>query len=216
MDPLTIALLLGGGAAAVQGIGNALSNDPSQKLNKDRLEDLLALQRSGGLGLTGVEQRVMAQQAIDPVRQQATQATRRAEQLAATAGNSSGGALAAQQMRQAAVVGDAVSRASQQIALADQQKRQAQLNEIEARTAGKSGYRADDYNAILGSASQLAGPVGMAAGAPPGTSQLGALFGQQFAGAQFAPDELELLTELIQKDPAALARVRAALAAAGG
>lgn len=211
VDPFTIAMLAGSGLGAAQGIANVFSNNPSQKLNRERLDELLALQRSGGLGLTGVDQRVMAQQAVAPTQRAATEATRRAEQLAAASGNSSGGQLAAQQMKQAEVVGDAVSRATQQIALANQQKKNQQLAEIEARTAQKSAYTADDINSAFGAAAQTAVPIGMAAGGPPGMTQLGGLFGQEFQGISLPPDEMGQLLELIGKDPAALERLKAAL-----
>jgi hypothetical protein len=215
MDPFTIAALTAGGLGVVQGIGNSFSNNPSQKLNAQKLEELMALQRAGGLGLSSVEQRLMAQQAVDPVRREATQATRRAEQLSATAGTSSAGQLAGQQMKQAAVVGDAVGQATQQIALADQQKRQQQMNEIEARTAAKSGYAADDVNNVFGAAGQLAGPLGMAAGGPPGMTQLGPLFGQQFRGVSIPNEEMAMILELIGKDPTALERIKALFPAGG-
>lgn len=212
MDPFTIALLGGGALGLAQGVGSTFANNPSQRLNDERLDELLQLQKSGGLGLTSTQQRNMALQQTAPLRKEATAAQSRQEQLMAASGSSVSGADQAQMRQESArLVGDAVAQAAAQVAAANEQKRAEQLAEIEARTAGKSAYRRDDLDAVLGSAAQLAGPIGLAAGAPPGTSQLGPLFGQRFGALSFSDPEMDAIRELYEKDPEAIQRILADL-----
>lgn len=200
MDPFTAALLIGGGVGLAGGIAQTTANNPSQRLNRQRLDELLNLQRSGGLGLTSTEERLMGQQATDPVRREATANRTRMEQLMAAAGSSASGAdLSRLRQEEGKMVGDAVGAAALAVRGADMQKKQAQLNEIEARTGVKGQMRGDDMAAIFGAASQLAAPVGLALGAPPGTVQQGPLMGMRFS-----PNELAILQRLPPDELAAL------------
>jgi hypothetical protein len=211
MDPFTLAMMGGQSALGLtQGAIMSTANNASQRLNRQKLEELNKLQASGGLGLTGVQQRAMAQGMVAPVQRQATEARQRSEQFQAAQG-ATGGQLAAGQMQQAELVGDAVAQAAQQVAMANEQKKQAQLQEIEARTAAKAGMRADDLSAVMGGVSDVSAALGTAAGAPPGTFQLGPMFGGQYKDLLFDESELDLIEELAKKDPAAIARIRAQL-----
>lgn len=212
MDPFTIALLLGGGLGLAQGIGQSKSNNPQQKLNIEKLDELLQLQKSGGLGLTGAQQRNMALQQVTPIRKEATAARSRQEQLlASTAGTVSGTDLSQMRQESSKLIGNAAAQAAAQIAAANEAKKLQQEAEIEGRTALKGALRQDDWNAILGGVAQLAGPIGLAAGGPPGTSQLGPLFGQQFGAMSFSDPEVQAIKQLYQRDPEALQAILADL-----
>lgn len=190
MDPVTLALLIGGGLGAVQGIGSSMANNQQQKYNREQLDELMKLQASGGLGLTPDEQRLMDQQLMNPVQAAASQMqTAQQQALAASNGGASGAQLARLRQEQARTITGAQQQAASQILAADQARALQQKNEIEARQAAKAAYKQDDFNAILGGLSQLAGPIGMLAGAPPGTATASGKVGAKAAvpGAEPAP-----------------------------
>lgn len=188
MDPVTLALLAAGGLSGVQGIIQSTANNPLQQRNREELDKLLALEQSGGLGLTPTQQRTYSHTLMDPVRQAAAAARSQNEQLQTALGGSSSGAdlsrLRQEEQRQ---VGGAAQNAALQLAALNEAAMQGQKREIEQRTALKSGLREDDTRNILGGLAAAGGALGAAAGVPPGGNQLYGLFGQAARSAAPAP-----------------------------
>lgn len=184
MDPITLSLLIGGGLGATQGVVSSFLNNAEQKRNREQLDELLAAEKSGKLGLTGAEQQRLSNELVSPIQSATTAMRTRAEQAQAAMGNTSGANLARLREEQTRAVSGAQQAAASQVQAADLAAQQRQRNELEQRLALKSAMRRDDVNAILGGLSAVSGPLGGLAGAPPGTNQLSGLFGQAFTGAE--------------------------------
>jgi hypothetical protein len=184
MDPVTLSLLIAGGLGTTQGVISSFQNNAEQKRNREQLDELLAAEKSGKMGLTGAEQQQMSNELVSPIQSATTAMRTRAEQAQAAMGNTSGANLARLREEQTRAVSGAQQAAAGQVQAADLAAQQRQRNELEQRLALKSAMRRDDVNAILGGVSAVAGPLGGLAGAPPGTNQLSGMFGQAFTGAE--------------------------------
>lgn len=170
MDPVTLALLISGGLAAGQGIAGSFQNNTAQKHNREELDDLLDREKRGALGLTPGQQQQAENALLSPVQRGAEQMQSRQEQVMAANPSTSGAALSRLRTETGRTVAGAQQDAAAQLLAANNAAIQQQRNEIESRMAAKAAYNRDDVNGILGGIAQLAGPLGMAAGAPPGTS----------------------------------------------
>lgn len=212
MDPLTLSLLLiGGGAGLAQGVGQAVSNRQQAKLNREELDQLLHARATGNLGLSGAQEQAIYNRTVQPIQRSATFMQHRAEQAQAAAGGGLGGVQQAQLRReQASQIGQAQQQAAAAIQSADAQERQRQRNEIEQRLALKTALNRDALNQILGGAAQVAIPLGMMAGQPPGTSQMTGAFGEPKASVK-AEDAAAAVPEVAAKtapDMAAASMIR--------
>lgn len=207
MDPVTLALALGltsGVGGVVGGIADATSDRQAQQRNKSELTKLLAAEELGRLGLTGEERQSLDNQLNAPVAQAASQARARSEQLAASQQNSSGANLSRLRQEQSMTQAAGAQAAAAQIAGADMAKKQQQKAEIEQRLQAKAAYKRDDISKILGGLQQMAGPIGMLAGAPPGTAQAAGMFGTLYS----APEQATL-QQAVQSDPVEFQRMMA-------
>lgn len=181
MDPITIGLLASQGLGVAQGIGSSFANNELQKRNRERLDELLARENQGKLGLTPAQQRLLDQRLQAPVAAAASDQRANSEQFMAAGGTSTGRDLS--QLRREQVntrAGGAVEAALQTLA-ADEQAQRQQEQEIESRMQAKYAMKADDMEKIFGALQQGAGVVGAAAGQPPATMQLSSMFGNQFS-----------------------------------
>ena len=162
------------------GIGQTIAQNRASKDARDRnqaiLDQLLAKEAGGGLGLTDLQQRELDARLRAPVAAAATGARQRAEQIQATTGGASGADLAQLRQEQTQAVGAGAQRASlavQQAQLAAEQRDRA---ELEQRQSAQSQFNVDRANRffenIVQPAVTGAGQLGLAAAAPPGTFQL--------------------------------------------
>lgn len=213
---------------AVQAGVETTYNNPLQKLNRERLARLLALQEGGQLGLTGAKQAALSQQLLSPVQAAALAARQRSEQVAGALGYQSGADLARLRQEQGRETSQAALTAAAAIAAADDAERERQKQEIEQRTALKGGLRADDWNAVFRGAAGLAGPIGQSLGQSDPFGKAPAkpapVAPTTDAGSMFTAEELELLranpeltrSVLAELQSRAAAQASASPPAAGG
>jgi hypothetical protein len=193
------ALIAGGisaAAGAASGIAPTLANNQLQKRNREKLDELLAREKQGLLGLTPAQQRILDQRLQAPIAAAANEARTRAEQIQAAGGVTSGADLSRLRTEQSRQLAGGAQAAAMQVAQADQAAKAAQLDEIEQRDRLKAQMKADDYAQILGAVSETAGATGLLAGSPPGTFQLTELF-----GSKFSDDERRALADYAKANP---------------
>ena len=168
-----VGSLIGSGIAATGGLAQTIyalaAPNPAAKRNRQQLERLLALERQGKLGLSGTQERLMYQRQMDPVRNYAMQQRQNYERMAAASGDQSGAQLARLRQEQGRMVGGAAQSAGLNVAAANEQRRQEQKQEIEARVQAKTQFSADRAAQTFAGVEQMAGAFGRASGSPPNT-----------------------------------------------
>lgn len=177
IDPLTMALTIGGGLA--ETIGAALPTAQSRN-NRKQLDELLARQKAGQLGLTGAERQALERDALNPVRAMATEARRAQEATAAQVASSSGiDASDLNRIRRGEqqALASAATSAGQAIGQANIAEQNRERNEIEQRLAMQAQRRTDVVNGITGLLGDVAELTGKAAGGPP--SDIMGMFGSE-------------------------------------
>ena len=182
MDPITLAIL-GGVAGSAAGTLPSLLPSKFERENKRRLEELQALEASGGLGLTGQEEAVMQRRLAGSV-QAASQASEaeRNRLLAGSGGATSGGALLGAQLADEQRM-QAAERAQTEIMAADEERKRRQIEEMRALQASEGQRQAEAQaavGAILGAGVEAGFQTGaqerLFAGArAPSTATVGAL-----------------------------------------
>lgn len=136
-EPVTIGLLLAGGAAVAKRAGAATSayiaNKPSEAA-MGRVSDLEALQNANALGLTGAERQAYLDAVMAPQQALAREGFERTQALQSMAGGSG------EYLRRAASLEEqearAAGQAAREIAVADIQKAAAQEQELLALQMG--------------------------------------------------------------------------------
>lgn len=157
--------VLGGVAQVGYGL---LSKNPAQKRNRQELDRLLQLEKTGRLGLSGAEQRLMYQAATDPVRSYASQQRQQYERMAAASGDQSGAELARLRQEQGRMTGRAAQDANLSVVAANEQRRQQQRQEIDQRTNAAARYSADRAQQVFSGIGQMAGAYGEKTGEKDG------------------------------------------------
>ena len=169
MDPLTLSLIGSTVAGIGQAVGSALPTAQS-RYNRKQLDELLARQKAGQLGLTGVERQALERDALNPVRAMATEARRAQEATAAQVAGSSGvDAADLNRIRRGEqqALASAATSAGQAIGQANLSEAQRERNEIEQRLAFQAQRNTDVVNGITGLLGNAAQMTGAAAGGPP-------------------------------------------------
>lgn len=204
--PLAAAILAAQGltAAGTAGLGIAQAaqgvkaSKRARELNEEQLNELLALRKSGQLGLSGQQQRLAEQRLLTPLRTTAGESRQRLEAQAAATGNVAAGDIARQRRDADIALGRGSQAAATQIAAEDLAQRQAQEEEIEQRIAFDEAQKRDIVNQIFGAGAQAAGAAGAVAGGVPEVLRATAPFG----GAGKGPEILN--TAKLQADLSAL------------
>lgn len=190
-----------------QGVGNVLANRKYQKFNTAQIERLQKRRAKVGFGLTPKQEDLLATRLNAPVQAATQQMRSRAEQIQASTGMGSGADASRLRTEQARTVADAAQKAALQVSQADQQKRQAQRQELEQRMATQSAMRADNVNSFFGAASQGAAAAGALA-AQPKLSNL-------FAGT-YTPEEMNELSTFATQNPEQFSSIMSAILAKMG
>lgn len=217
MDPLTLSLIGSAVGGVGQAIGAALPTAQS-RYNRKQLDELLARQKAGQLGLTGAERQALERDALNPVRAMATEARRAQEATAAQVAGSSGvDAADLNRIRRGEqqALASAATSAGQAIGQANLSEAQRERNEIEQRLAFQAQRNTDVVNGVtglLGTGAQLAGA---AAGGPP--LNIMGLFGtevrdfgrfeQQLGQYGLDPADIQRVSALAQRHGANFPRV---------
>ena len=212
MDPLTISALASLGIGGLQAGLNSIATAPARKRNKKKIGELEDLQKGGGFGLTGTEERILEDRLMSPVQQAALDMRNRSEQLGAAGGGLSGAQASRLRTEQARTVGAGAQQAGLQVDAADEQKEREQQAELEGRLALKDAMRRDTFQGIISPLSQAAGPIGALAGLPPGAMNQG-MFGargsEKIDVSKLKPRDLNKIMALADQDPDAFQRVLA-------
>jgi len=149
-----LPLAISGGLGAAQAVSSLIPT-AADKRNKEKLNELLELEKQKQLGLTGQERAVAEARGEMPLAQQLSSQQAAQKRALAAGGGGVGAALAAGQ-----VAADAGALARQQaisdLEALDLQKKQAQLQEIEQRTALKAERDLEKRNAILSALGDVA------------------------------------------------------------
>jgi len=186
-----IPALVGATGNLITGIAGATSDRGMQKRNKQQLEELLLKEKTGGLGLSGQEERGIENSTLLPAQKAAAEARSRAEQLMAAGGQASPGDLQKNAQIQAAQMAQGRQQAAQAINAANLQKQQQQKAEIEARLAQKAEMAQRDIDMVGKPATDLA-----VQGATAATQMMApGLGGAPMAG--FSPEQLEQLKSML-------------------
>jgi len=155
MEPVTIGLLLAGGAALAKRAGAATSayiaNKPSEAAMA-RVSDLEALQNADALGLTGAERQAYLDAVMHPQQALAREGFERTQALQSMAGGSG------EYLRRATALEEqetrAAGQAAREIAVADIQKAEAQEQELLALQMGieqqEQAQKAAVWGGIIG------------------------------------------------------------------
>lgn len=153
---------LSAGLGAAQ-IGLSLVPTAYDRYNRKRLDELETLQEGGRLGLSGAQRQQMEQELFDPVAAQAHAARLRQESLQASLGSAVSAAdVTRAQREQQRAVSTAANQAGLQISRANLEEANAQLQEIEERTAYKgrrAGERLQQGAQAIGAMAPLAGQI---------------------------------------------------------
>jgi hypothetical protein len=152
--PLLVPLAISGGIAAAQAIGKNMPT-AADKRNKQKLNELLELEKKRELGLTGQEMKVAEARTEMPMAQQLSAQMAAQNRALAAGGAGVGASLAAgQQMADTGAL--ARQQAISDIEALDLQKKQAQLQEIEDRTAAKAQRDMEKREAVLDAVGDVA------------------------------------------------------------
>lgn len=155
MDPVTLALLIGAGGAAIEGAGTLIGGAKLAKENKKRLEDLKKKEEMGALGLTGQEEAAIAGRLRGGQKTAQEQTEALQKRLLAGGGGATGGqalaAEAAAQQNRMAVESD-VSQKILEADLARQQQQEDEMRALEAAVAQRQAESIGAVSAIAGSA----------------------------------------------------------------
>ena len=158
--PFLLPLAISGGLAGAEAISSMVPTAADRR-NKQKLDELLELERKRQLGLTGQEQRVAEARTEMPLAQQ-TSAQMAAQNRALAAGGANVGAALAAGQQMADTGALARQKAISDIEALDLQKKQAQLQEIEQRTAIRAQRNMEQRQAMLGALGDVA-QAGLAA-----------------------------------------------------
>ena len=150
MDPITMAILVGAGGAAIEGAGTLIGGAKLAKENKKRLEALKKKEEMGALGLTTQEEAAIAGRLRGGQKTAQEQSESLQKRLLAGGGGATGGqamaAEAAAQQNRMAVESDV----SQKILEADLQRQQQQEDEMRSLEAAVAERRAEAIGAVSG------------------------------------------------------------------
>ena len=238
--PLAAGILAAQGiaAAGTAGLGIAQAaqgvkaSKRSRELNEEQLEELLALRKSGQLGLSGQQQRLAEQRLLTPLRTTAGESRQRLEAQAAATGNVAAGDIARQRRDADIALGRGSQAAATQIAAEDLAAKQVQEQELEQRIALEEAQKRDIVNQIFGAGAQAAGAAGAVAGGVPEVLRATAPFGGAGSGGEIVdtgklarnldaiegmnPEMKAKLLEVAEQDPSALPALLHALGLQGG
>lgn len=154
MDPITLAILASAAGSAAGTLPSLIPTSADRE-NKERLKKLQALEASGGLGLTGSEEALLARQRAGSIQAAAAQSeAERNRLLAGSGGATAGGALLGAQLadEQKQL---AAERAQTEIMAIDEEKKRRQIEEmraLEAQRGERQRQAVAAGGAILGSA----------------------------------------------------------------
>lgn len=150
MDPITMAILVGAGGAAIEGAGTLIGGAKLAAENKKRLEALKKKEEMGALGLTGQEEAAIAGRLRGAQKTAQEQTESLQKRLLAGGGGATGGqalaAEAAAQQNRMAVESDV----TQKILEADLQRQQQQEDEMRSLEAAVAERRAESISAVSG------------------------------------------------------------------
>tara|TARA_R110000823_G_scaffold33728_5_gene94196 strand:- start:1325 stop:1990 length:666 start_codon:yes stop_codon:yes gene_type:complete len=150
MDPVTMAILVGAGGAAIEGAGTLIGGAKLAKENKKRLEDLKKKEEMGALGLTAQEESAIAGRLRGAQKTAQEQSESLQKRLLAGGGMATGGQAmaseaAAQQTRMAIE-----SDVAQKVLEADLTRQQQQEDEMRSLEAAVAERRAESIGAVTG------------------------------------------------------------------
>ena len=156
MDPLTIALLAGGGL--VKGIGGAVGtlaqgNAAFGDAQEERLKELRRMEEMNALGLTDGERERVSRIALDPVQAASAERLLRQQALLGSTGAVQSGDALAGLMRQQETEARQMDAASNKIAAADmarQQQLELEMNQLNAAESVKAASRQAAAGALIG------------------------------------------------------------------
>ena len=204
----------GAGLFGLGLLGNVLqstTNDAAQRENRQALERLRKMRATNGFGLTPVQEQQLQETLVSPVQKAAAEGRLRAEQMAASTQNATGGQLAALRKEQQQAVSQGGQQAALQVRAMDEAKKLEQQQELEQRTQAQASMRADDLQTILRGAAESAAAGGAIAGAPPGTlpRTLTGLAGMPWTapGGALTQQQQTQLEAMAKSDPAAFQRL---------
>ena len=187
-----VPLAIAGGLAGAEALGSLIPTAADRR-NKQKLDELLELERKRGLGLTGQEQRVAEARTEMPMAQQLSAQMAAQNRALAAGGANVGAALAAgQQMADTGAL--ARQQAISDVEALDLQKKQAQLQEIEQRTAAKAQRDLEQRQAVLGALGDVA-QTGLAL-----YSQDQTVSGKTAKGKPLSP-ELQQIIQALEANP---------------
>lgn len=175
LPALAASLLIPAGA---QAIGTALKAAPGalDKRNKKRREEIDDLLAGGG-GLSP-EERGTLERNMAPARERQTQLGAENARLLAALGQTSGADLSALRRDTSRAVGETERAMGETLGAAELQARRQLQAEDSQLAAAQQKKRTALINSILSGAANVAGTIGQAAGAPPGTFEASGAFGQ--------------------------------------
>ena len=150
MDPVTMAILVGAGGAAIEGAGTLIGGAKLAKENKKRLEALKKKEEMGALGLTAQEESAIAGRLRGAQKTAQEQSESLQKRLLAGGGMATGGQAmaseaAAQQTRMAIE-----SDVAQKVLEADLTRQQQQEDEMRSLEAAVAERRAESIGAVTG------------------------------------------------------------------
>ena len=204
-----IAPIVAAGVGLASAIGKSIPGKQG-KYNRRQLNDLLARQKSGELGLTGEERQFLTNQQMTKVGRGATETRQRQEAMLHSqpgGSSSSVGDLARAQMAEQRSVGESSLAASRNIEAAHLARQAAEEQEIEQRMAFKSAkarQAGEAWTQLGGDVAQAAvganflGDMGLGAFGGDGTDWQ--QFSNELAGRGMDAQQVDYWRNLAQTD----------------